>query len=158
MNVAKRDSTVADHALVYAVLGGSARASPHSQRALRGIYPAKETSQAQLAPSRRPSCLVVFAWGFSSVPPPRKGPVMALNVACCETAIRLKSGAERTCLARAQSVADPQRTFPKIFILSISADCYAQPHLNCVLQEVFQFLEEPGQARVLFQQNMIFAR
>ena len=83
---------------------------------------------------------------------------MALNVACCETAIRLKSGAERTCLARAQSVADPQRTFPKIFILSISADCYAQPHLNCVLQEVFQFLEEPGQARVLLQQNMIFAR
>ena len=77
MNAAKRNSTVADDALVYAVLAGAlARAPPHSQRALRGIYPAKETSQAQLAPSRRPSCLVVFAWGFSSVPPPRKGPVM----------------------------------------------------------------------------------
>jgi hypothetical protein len=31
---------------------------------------------------------------------------MALNVVCCETAIRLESGAKRTSLAHAQSVAD----------------------------------------------------
>ena len=33
-------------------------------------------------------------------------PIMALNVVCCETAIRLKSGAKRKWLAHAQNVAD----------------------------------------------------
>ena len=38
-------------------------------------------------------------------------PFLALNVVCCETAIRLKSGAKRKWLARAQNVTnDPEPT------------------------------------------------
>ena len=38
-------------------------------------------------------------------------PLMAVNVVCCETAIRLKLGAKRKWLARAQSVVgDPIQT------------------------------------------------
>ena len=36
---------------------------------------------------------------------------VALNVICCETAIRLETGAKRKCRGRAQNVADdPKRT------------------------------------------------
>jgi hypothetical protein len=47
---------------------------------------------------------------------------LALNVVCCETAIRLQSGAKRTSLARAQSVADddPKATsLSQGFLISI---------------------------------------
>ena len=74
MNAAKRDSTVADDALVYTVLAALARAPPHSTR-FAGYLSRQGNSTTTAAPSRRPSCLVVFAWGFSG-PPPRKGPVM----------------------------------------------------------------------------------
>ncbi len=53
----------------------------------------------------------------SSQKPPRlaapsfKCRLLALNVVCCETAIRLESGAQRTSPARTQIVADdPERT------------------------------------------------
>jgi hypothetical protein len=35
---------------------------------------------------------------------------------------------------------------------------YAQPQLNCVLQEIFQFFEEARQAGVLLQEDVILAR
>jgi hypothetical protein len=46
----------------------------------------------------------------------------------------------------------------KNLIPSITSSATDQPQLNCVLQELFQFLEEARQAGVLLQQNVIFAR
>ena len=50
MNAAKRDLTVADDALVYAVLGGSGACSVAFATRFEGYLSRQETSQAQLAP------------------------------------------------------------------------------------------------------------
>ena len=67
-------------------------------------------------------------------------------------------GKQRTSREPRQYVV-PDRTYVRSCVPSITDDfCGAQPHLNRVLQETFQFFEEERQAGVLLEERMVLAR